>query len=91
MTNVNIGTIEINNPKAELNIKTMPLEQIKTIFVSFLENDFILSKKETKNNKWGNFAKRMSGLTTPEITEHIVNSKEERANFDFRNLGINKA
>ena len=54
---------------------------------NFLENDFISKPTKRKKGKWGNFADRMSGLTTPEITEHIKNtSKEMKNSFEFRDL-----
>ena len=31
----------------------------------------------TNKNKWGAFANRMSGLTTPKITDHIQKTSEE--------------
>jgi hypothetical protein len=87
MTNFNIGTIQVDSPRAEMIIKTSSVDDIKTMFVSFLENDFITKPTKRKKGKWGSFADRMSGLTTPEITEHIENtSKEMRNSFEFRDL-----
>jgi len=87
MTKFNMGTIQVDSPKAEMIIKTSSVDDIKTMFVAFLESDFIAKTTQRKNGKWGSFADRMSGLTTPEITKHIENtSKEMRNSFEFRDL-----
>jgi len=53
-----------------------------------LNNQVKISKKTTKSkSKWGAFADRMSGLTTPEITEHIQTTRlEMRDSFEFRKI-----
>ncbi len=87
MTNFKMGTIQVDSPKAEMIIKTSSVDEIRTMFVAFLESDFISIPSKKKKGKWGSFADRMSGLTTPEITEHIENtSKEMRNSFEFRDL-----
>jgi len=87
MTTIKLGTIQVDSPKAEMIIKTSSVDDIKTMFIAFLENDFIAKPTKRKKGKWGNFADRMSGLTNPEITEHIENtSKEMRNSFAFRDL-----
>ncbi len=87
MTTFKMGTIHIDSPKAEMIIKTSSIDEIRTMFITFLESDFIHKPTKNKKSKWGNFADRMSGLTTPEITEHIENtSKEMRDSFSFRDL-----
>ena len=87
MTNFKMGTIQVDSPKAEMIIKTSSVDEIRTMFIAFLENDFIPKSTKNKKSKWGNFADRMSGLTTPEITEHIENTtKEMRESFSFRDL-----
>ncbi len=87
MTKFKMGTIQVDSPRAEMIIKTSSIDDIRTIFVAFLENDFIAKTTKRKKGKWGNFADRMSGLTTPKITEHIENtSKEMRNSFEFRDL-----
>ena len=44
---------------------------------------------QTDNSKWGDFAKRMSGLTTPKITQHIENtSRQMREDFALRDLNV---
>jgi len=87
MTSFKIGTIQVDSPKAEMIIKTSSVDDIKTMFVAFLESDFINTTSKRKKGKWGNFADRMSGLTTPKITEHIEKtSKEMRNSFEFRDL-----
>ncbi len=90
MTSLNIGTIEVDSPRAEMILKTSSIDDIKNMFVTFLESDFIVKSTKRKKGKWGSFADRMSGLTTPEITEHIEKtSKEMRNSFEFRELTSN--
>ena len=44
-------------------------------------------KVSKPKGKWGAFADRMSGLTTPEVTEYIQKtSLEMRDGFEFREL-----
>jgi|GEM_PF-1230074 len=88
MTTFNLGTIKINNPKVEMLIKTSSVDEIKNMFVAFLESEFIAKNQPKKQKgKWGKFAQRMSGLTTPEITEHITKTSQEmRDGFEFRDL-----
>ena len=90
MTNFKMGIIEIDSPKAEMIIKTSTVDEIKTMFVAFLESDYVTVPNKSKKGKWGNFADRMSGLTSPEITEHIKKTtKEMRNSFEFRDLTPN--
>lgn len=91
MTNFKMGTIQIDSPKAEMIIKTSSIDDIKTMFIAFLESDFVSVPTKKNKGKWGNFAERMSGLTTPEITEHIQKTSEEmRKNFGLRDLTVGK-
>ena len=79
MTTLNIGT---NDMTAIKEIQQMVVQKFH------FDVQIIQTKpsKKTKT-KWGNFADRMSGLTTPEITKHIENtSKEMRDSFSFRDL-----
>ena len=44
-----------------------------------------LKKPQNKETKWGEFARKMDGLFTPEILEHLNESrKEARENFISR-------
>lgn len=44
-----------------------------------------LKKPQKKETKWGEFARKMDGLFTPEIVEHLKESrKEARENFISR-------
>lgn len=91
MTNFKMGTIQIDSPKAEMIIKTSSVDEIRTMFIAFLESDLVSPPVKRKKGKWGNFADRMSGLTTPKITEHIAKTNSEmRDNFGFRDLEITK-
>jgi len=67
------------------------IEEIKQLLKNKFGNKVVIeeNKQIREKWKWANFADRMSGLTTPEITEHIKkSSKEVRENFQFRNLTI---
>ena len=91
MTNFEIGTIQVDSPKAEMIIRTMPVDEIKIMFIAFLESNLVSIPTKRKKGKWGDFADRMSGLTTPEITKHIEKtSSEMRNDFGFRDLTFSK-
>ncbi len=91
MTSFDIGTIQIDNPKAEMIIKESSTEDIKKMFVTFLESDFIPTQKTIKKGKWWKFAERMSWLTNPKITEHIIKTSQDmRSGFELRDLNITK-
>ena len=85
---LNIGTINIQNQEVAKFIQNKSIDKIKKMFTDFLNNQVKISKKTTKpKGKWGAFADRMSGLTTPEITEHIQKtSLEMKDDFEFREL-----
>ena len=82
MTTITVGS---NNFKV--------IEEIKQLLRNrFGSEVFIDEEKQLKREKgkWADFADRMSGLTTPEITKHIEKSSQEvRENFKFRDLTIN--
>jgi hypothetical protein len=87
---LNLGTININDKEVANFIQNKSIDEIKSMIVDFLKNQVQMNtpKKTTKpKGKWGAFADRMSGLTTPEITEHIQKtSLEMRDGFEFREL-----
>lgn len=85
---LDIGTINIQNQEVAKFIQNKSIDEIKKMFTDFLNNQVNASAKITKpKGKWGAFADRMSGLTTPEITEHIQKtSLEMRDGFEFREL-----
>jgi len=85
---LDIGTINIQNQEVAKFIQNKSIDEIKKMITDFLNNQVKISQKATKpKGKWGAFADRMSGLTTPEITEHIQKtSLEMRDGFEFREL-----
>jgi hypothetical protein len=85
---LDIGTINIQNQEVVKFIQNKSIDEIKKMFTDFLNNQVKISKKTTKSkSKWGAFADRMSGLTTPEITEHIQTTRlEMRDSFEFRKI-----
>jgi hypothetical protein len=85
---LDIGTINIQNQEVVKFIQNKSIDEIKKMFTDFLNNQVNSSQKTIKpKGKWGAFADRMSGLTTPEITEHIQKtSLEMRDGFEFREL-----
>ncbi|NEW59665.1 hypothetical protein GSY74_00055 [Sulfurovum sp. bin170] len=85
---LDIGIINIQNQEVAKFIQNKSIDEIKKMFTDFLNNQVKTPQKTTKpKGKWGAFADRMSGLTTPEITEHIQKtSLEMRDGFEFREL-----
>jgi len=85
---LDIGTINIQNQEVAKFIQNKSIDEIKKMFTDFLNTQVNTSQKATKpKGKWGAFADRMSGLTTPEITEHIQKTGlEMRDGFEFREL-----
>ena len=74
MTTLNIGT---NDMTAIREIQQMVVQKFH-FDVQIIQTK---SKNETKT-KWAEFAEKMDGLFTPDIVEHIDNSrKEARDNF----------
>lgn len=77
--------ITINQAK-ELLMKTF---HCKVEVVNDLRIAKITKENAIKKSKWGSFAQRMSGLTTPEITEHInKTSNEMRHSTELRELSV---
>lgn len=78
-------TIQINEEQSKVQ-EFLDLAVKKFNFnIIVLENSSI--KTKTKTSKWGEFAKRMSGLTNPQITKHLENVREDmRENFELRDL-----
>ncbi len=86
---LNLGTVNITNQEVVKFIQNGSIDELKSIITDFLNNQVnLVSNKPTKpKGKWGAFADRMSGLTTPEITEHIQKtSLDMRNGFEFREL-----
>jgi len=87
---LNLGTININDKEVADFIQNRSVDEIKSMIVEFLKHqvkDNTPQQTIKPKGKWGAFADRMSGLTTPKITEHIQKtSLEMRDNFEFREL-----
>lgn len=72
-------TIDTNDKNIIEQVKKMLNDKLH-LQVQILEN--INSSKTTKKSKWAKFADEMDGIFTPNIIEHINNSKNEaRENF----------
>ena len=85
---LDIGTIDIQNKEVAKFIQNKSMDELKKMFTDFLNTQVNASQQSTKKKgKWGAFADRMSGLTTPEITEHIQKtSLEIRDGFQLRDV-----
>ena len=84
---LNLGTININDKEVAKFIQNKSIDEIKSMIVELLKSQIKTDTPQKPKGKWGAFADRMSGLTTPEITEHIQKtSLEMRDGFEFREL-----
>ena len=84
---LNLGTININDQEVAKFIQNKSIDEIKSMIVELLKSQIKTNTPQNPKGKWGAFADRMSGLTTPEITEHIQKtSLEMRDGFEFREL-----
>lgn len=84
---LNLGTININDQEVVKLIQNKSIDEIKYMIVELLKSQIKTDLPKKTKGKWGAFADRMSGLTTPEITEHIEKtSLEIRSGFELRTL-----
>jgi len=84
---LNLGTININDQEVVKFIQNKSIDEIKSIIVELLKSQIKTNTPQKNKGKWGAFADRMSGLTTPEITEYIQKTSQElRDGFEFREL-----
>lgn len=84
---LNLGTININDQEVVKLIQNKSIDEIKYMIVELLKSQTKTDLPKKTKGKWGAFADRMSGLTTPEITEHIEKtSLEIRSGFELRVL-----
>ena len=84
---LNLGTININDQEVAKFIQNKSINEIKSMIVELLKSQIKTDTPQKPKGKWGAFADRMSGLTTPEITEHIQKtSLEMRDGFELREL-----
>ena len=86
MTTLNIGNITIDNPQLANNIKAYSVDDIKKLFVEFLNQEITALPKQSKpQSKWGEFAQKMQGSFSPEMIQHLKRGREEaRENFTPR-------
>ena len=73
INSIDISAIEqlLNIAKEQFNLNVKVIDGLK--------------KSQKKETKWGEFARKMDGLFTPEIIEHLNESrKEARENFISR-------
>ncbi len=86
-TSLEIGTIDFNDRDIVRFIQNKSIDEIKNIIVDLLKKQVKQNKIDTNQDKWGAFADRMSGLTTPEITKHIHSSSSQiRDEISFRDI-----
>jgi len=84
---LNLGTININDKEVVKFIQNKSIDEIKSMIVELLKSQIKTTTPQKPKGKWGAFTDRMSGLTTPKITEHIQKtSLEMRDGFEFREL-----
>ena len=84
-----IGTIDIRDREVANFIQNKSVKEIKDLIIEFFRYKVHNQTIQNKKGKWGAFADRMSGLTTPEITEHINKTSQEfRDGFEIRDLVI---
>ncbi len=84
---LNLGTININDKEVAKFIQNKSIDEIKSMIVELLKSQIKTDTPQMPKGKWGAFADRMSGLTTPEVTKHIQKtSLEMRDGFEFREL-----
>ena len=82
---LNLGTININDQEVAKFIQNKSIDEIKSMIVELLKSQIKTDTPQKPKGKWGAFADRMSGLTTPEITEHIQQTSQEmKGGFKFR-------
>ena len=84
---LNLGTVNIDDQELAKFIKNKNSDELKNIIINLLKKQIKADVPKNKKGKWGKFADRMSGLTTPEITETIQKaSKETRNGFELREV-----
>ena len=82
-----IGTIDIRDKELARFIQSTNIDEIKSMIVDLLKKQIHSKKVPDKTGKWGAFAERMSGLTTPEITEKIHETRTQmRDGFALRDF-----
>jgi len=91
MTSLKMGTIQIDSPKAEMIISNTPVEEIKTLFIAFLESDFISKASKRKKGKWAKVVNEIKGTMSPSTSDYLQEcSKEIRNGFGLRDLSVSK-
>ncbi len=72
-----IETIDIRDKELAKFIQSTNIDEIKSMILDLLKKQIRSKNTPDKSGKWGAFAERMSGLTTPEITERIRETRQE--------------
>jgi len=86
MRTVQIGNIDISNPQLEQFLEGKSIDEIKSLFINFLNNQ-LDSEPVKPKHKWAEFADKMSGLIQEDTAESLIkSSKEFRNGFEFRNI-----
>jgi len=74
---------EIKNQDIKNFIKNIPKEELKEMFLFFLENK--LEKKQ--KNRWENFINDIEKIETKEVSKYIQQSSQDiRENLNFREV-----
>ena len=82
MVNITLNDSEIKSKKIKDMLKNMPQEEIKKLFLNFLEKNF-----NSKQNRWKDFTNSIEELNITNISQNINKaSKELRDNFSLRDI-----
>ncbi len=82
MVNITLNDSEIKSKKIKDMLKNMPQEEIKKLFLNFLEKNF-----NSKQNRWKDFTNSIEELNITNISQNINKaSKELRDNFSLRDV-----
>lgn len=82
MVNITLNDSEIKSKKIKDMLKNMPQEELKKLFLNFLEKKF-----NSKQNRWKDFTNSIEELNITNISHNINKaSKELRDNFSLRDV-----
>jgi hypothetical protein len=91
MTNFKMGTIQIDSPKAEMIIKTTSVDEIKAMFIAFLESDMVPTPTKRKKGKWAKVADEFRGTMSHSTSNYLQEcSREIRDDFELRDISTSK-
>ncbi len=87
---LDIGTIDIKDPKLVSFIKHRNSDEIKALFVNFLKQE-AKTNHQKEQHKWAEFGEKMHGLIDNETANSLQKSANEfRRNFFSENKTTNK-